>query len=67
MKVKFLVDILASANGFLYCKMFGKQEEANAALTMGEVNTASSRMESIIIYPIKYFLQSPIVGIGISV
>lgn len=50
-------------DGFLYYSIFGKIEMLNDTMEYGASNDATSRYDSIVM-PIKYFLQSPILGIG---
>ena len=49
--------------GFLYFSMFGKLELLVEAFKYGDSNAATSRVDSIIL-PFKYFLDSPIFGLG---
>lgn len=65
--IAFLIisSLLSSVDGFLYYTMFSKLQQANDALLYGSSNNASSRVESII-YPLRAFIDSPIVGMGVT-
>lgn len=58
-----IVKLMDMLDGFLYYSTFGKLEMLSNAFQSGESNDASSRAESVIV-PFKFFLKSPIFGIG---
>ena len=61
-----LTYLYTTASGFLFHTMFGKFEAIETFMSGGETTASeSTRIESVI-YPLKYFLESPIVGYGVS-
>ncbi len=60
-----IMSFSSQSDDFLYYTMFGKLDEANAALSSGAENTASSRVDAIV-YPLEAFAESPVFGIGVE-
>lgn len=59
-----LAYLYTTSSGFLFHTMFGKFEAVETVLSGGEATASESTRVESVIYPLKKFIESPIIGYG---
>lgn len=61
-----LTYLYTTASGFLFHTMFGKFEAIETFMAGGETTASESTRVESVIYPLKKFMDSPIIGYGVA-